>query len=50
MAHNHLTLSGVSRDGRRASLQSALSWLMVVLAMLAASLGFTLDHVVRIGP
>ncbi|MDB5408391.1 MAG: hypothetical protein JWL84_3303 [Rhodospirillales bacterium] len=49
MAHNHLILNGASRDERRGSLQAALSWVMIVLAILAASLGFTLDHVVRIG-
>jgi hypothetical protein len=51
MAHNHLTLNGTPRDGRwRSSLHEAVSWVMILLVMLVASVGFTLDHLLPIFP
>jgi hypothetical protein len=51
MAHNDLSLSD-ARYGRRRrlSLQDVLSWLMVLIVVLAASAGFSLDHLLPIVP
>jgi hypothetical protein len=51
MAHHRLTLDDAAHDERpRPSQHAVLSWIMVLLVMLVASLGFTLDHIVRIAP
>lgn len=51
MAHNDLSL-GDARYGRRhrLTLQDVLSWLMVLIVVLAASAGFSLDHLLPIVP
>jgi hypothetical protein len=51
MAHHHLTLGKASPDvSRKSSHQAGLGWIMVLLVALAASVGFTLDHLVAIAP
>lgn len=51
MADNHLTLGEAAPDEREGSpLKAGLGWLMVLLVILVASVGFTLDHILAIAP
>jgi hypothetical protein len=51
MANNQLTFGDTAPgEQRRSSLQAGLSWIMVLLVILVASVGFTLDHVLAIVP
>jgi hypothetical protein len=51
MAHNYLSLRNAAYGRRRrVSLQDVLSWLMVLIVVLAASAGFSLDHLLPIVP
>jgi hypothetical protein len=51
MAHNSLSLSDTRYTRRRRlSPQDVLSWLMVLIVVLAASAGFSLDHLLPIFP
>ncbi len=52
MANHHLTLGDEAPEERRegSPLQAGLGWLMVLLVVLVASVGFTLDHLLPIVP
>jgi hypothetical protein len=51
MAHNHLMPGEAALDERqKTSPQTGVGWVMVLLVVLVASLGFTLDHILPIAP
>ena len=51
MAHHRLTLDDAAHhEPQQRSQHAVLSWIMVVFVILVASLGFALDHIVRIAP